>query len=606
MSSAEPPEQRRICWWLPAYPPDVGGVETFAAAVAPELHRRGRSLDLLIGTGGPSDDDVDGLRHMRYPLRLAVQSTDPTELIRARRWVHDRKTECDPDLYHVHFADATALLHLTSSNSAPAPNVLTLHNEPSDWLAAPAQPGSFVERLFAASEIITGVSASVIRRFAEEAPRFAHRMVAIPNGMRIGDEPPPLPAEPRILAFGRMTAQKGFDRLIRALPALVARVPDVRIDFVGDGKETRALKSLARELDLVENVNFWPAVPAEEVADWMEFARVVVTPSRFEGLCLVALEAAERGRPVVATNVSGLDNVIVDGETGSLVDKDRIDDDPELLVEPLVELLSSDGPADAFGANARERAIDVFGLDTCVSAYEFVYDSMFAEPVDLAVVVPAFNAERFLADSLESILDDLETTDLTFDVILVDDGSHDRTAEIAERFAGRGVRVFRQPNLGGGLARNAGIALTKSRFVTTFDSDDLWPSGRADALVAPLTVDPDLEAVFGATVEFDDGAPPGSKVTTEPQVARVATTGVVRRDVFERYGGFREGQFDVFEWSVRAIADGLSYRTIDEIVLRRRIHADNISHDLTEDHHLTRLRILRAAQTARTARTADP
>ncbi|MEQ9163901.1 MAG: hypothetical protein RLN74_14405, partial [Ilumatobacter fluminis] len=70
MSSAEPPEQRRICWWLPAYPPDVGGVETFAAAVAPELHRRGRSLDLLIGTGGPSDDDVDGLRHMRYPLRL--------------------------------------------------------------------------------------------------------------------------------------------------------------------------------------------------------------------------------------------------------------------------------------------------------------------------------------------------------------------------------------------------------------------------------------------------------------------------------------------------------------------------------------------------------
>lgn len=606
MSVAERPERPGVLWWLPAYPPDVGGVETFAATVVPELHQRGQHLDLLIGTGGPSDDVIDGIRHMRYPIRSAVQSIDPTELMRARRWVHERKTECRPDFYHVHFADASSLLHLTTANAAPAPMVLTVHNEPSDWLAAPAQPGSFVERLFDASSIITGVSASVVRRFAEEAHRFAHRMVAIPNGMTIGAEPPPLPSAPRILAIGRMTTQKGFDRLIRALPAIVARVPDVRVDFVGDGKETVALKQLARDLDLVENVNFWPAVPVDEVAGWMEFARIVVTPSRFEGLCLVALEAAERGRPVVATDVSGLDNVVVHGRTGFHVDKDRIDAEPELLVEPICELLRIGGPAEEFGRKARRRAADVFGLDACVSAYEMVYAAVLAEPVDLAVIVPAFDAERFLAECLESILSDLEGGQFSFDVIVIDDGSNDRSSEIAREFATRGVRVFRQPNLGSALARNAGVALTTSEWVATFDADDVWPLGRAEALMAPFRTDPELEAVFGQSVEFDDGAPPNAQIVTEPHAARTATTGVIRRDVFDRLGGFRSGRLDIFEWSARALTGGLRYREIDVVVHRRRIHASNVSHGFTDELRLERVRIVRRALAAKASNGAPP
>jgi glycosyltransferase involved in cell wall biosynthesis len=213
--------------------------------------------------------------------------------------------------------------------------------------------------------------------------------------------------------------------------------------------------------------------------------------------------------------------------------------------------------------------------------------------------VPVLNGERFLGDCLDSILDDLECSSVTFDVIVVDDGSDDRTAEIATGYASRGVRLFRQPNLGSALARNAGIALTKSRWVTMFDADDLWPPGRTEALTRPLRDDPDLDAVFGWSMEFDDGAPDGSRIVTEPQAARMATTGVIRRETFERYGSFRRGRLDIFEWSTRVISAGLQYVSVDALVLRRRIHQDNISHDFGEHQNQERLRVLRAALTAR-------
>ncbi|MBY0396297.1 MAG: glycosyltransferase family 2 protein, partial [Thermoleophilia bacterium] len=100
----------------------------------------------------------------------------------------------------------------------------------------------------------------------------------------------------------------------------------------------------------------------------------------------------------------------------------------------------------------------------------------------VSLVIPAYNAERFIAGTLESALrQELQARE----IIVVDDGSTDATAPLVEAFAPRGVRLIRQSNAGPGAARNAGIAAATSSHVMFLDADDLlFPWSIANALRA--------------------------------------------------------------------------------------------------------------------------
>jgi glycosyltransferase involved in cell wall biosynthesis len=89
---------------------------------------------------------------------------------------------------------------------------------------------------------------------------------------------------------------------------------------------------------------------------------LVLVPSRYEAFGLTALEAAQMARPVVATRVGGLPEVVVDGKTGLLVEPD----DPVALARAIVTLLQDRGRAERLGRAARERARHAFSLERCV------------------------------------------------------------------------------------------------------------------------------------------------------------------------------------------------------------------------------------------------
>jgi glycosyltransferase involved in cell wall biosynthesis len=127
-----------------------------------------------------------------------------------------------------------------------------------------------------------------------------------------------VPADARVLlAVSRLTAQKGVDVALRALPELPA---DTVLVVLGDGAERGALERLARELGVEERVFLLGRVP--DVAAWLKRARVFVHPARWEGFGLGVLEAMLAGLPVVASNVSSLPELVADGETGLLVPPD--------------------------------------------------------------------------------------------------------------------------------------------------------------------------------------------------------------------------------------------------------------------------------------------
>src|SRR5688500_5518581 len=114
-------------------------------------------------------------------------------------------------------------------------------------------------------------------------------------------------------------------------------------------------------------------------------------------------------------------------------------------------------------------------------------------PVGVAVVMPAYNAERFVADAVRSVL---AQTHADLELLIVDDGSTDGAADVARAQADGRVRVLTVPNGGPSRARNVALAAAPpSRYVAFVDADDLWDRGKLAAQVALLDARPELVAV---------------------------------------------------------------------------------------------------------------
>ena len=120
----------------------------------------------------------------------------------------------------------------------------------------------------------------------------------------------------------------------------------------------------------------------------------------------------------------------------------------------------------------------------------------------MSVVIPVFNGERFLAEAIQSVLDQ---TYEPVEVIAVDDGSTDGSAAIARSFAG--VQVIEQPNSGPAGARNAGIAAARGEFLAFVDADDIVPPDKLELQVTHLREHPEVGCVLGARTSCSSRAP---------------------------------------------------------------------------------------------------
>ena len=199
----------------------------------------------------------------------------------------------------------------------------------------------------------------------------------------------------------------------------------------------------------------------------------------------------------------------------------------------------------------------------------------------VSVVVPARDAERYIDQALQSILDQ-EPAPL--EVIVADNGSSDRTAAIASAHA-PAVRVLRLPRAGGPpTSRNAAIAASRGSIVGFLDADDVWEPGKLAAQLAALDADPGLGYVLGHQRLLVE---PGCKL---PAWARLAafegehpchftSALLVRREVLEAVGPFSESSphAETADWFLRARELGVRGRILPRLVVHKRVHGDNIS-----------------------------
>jgi glycosyltransferase involved in cell wall biosynthesis len=197
----------------------------------------------------------------------------------------------------------------------------------------------------------------------------------------------------------------------------------------------------------------------------------------------------------------------------------------------------------------------------------------------LSVIVTVYNREKYLVEALESVFAQSRPAD---EIIVVDDGSTDRSAEVARSF-GPQVQVVSQANQGIGGARNTAIALTRGDLIAILDSDDIWASNKLERQCAAFAEHPELDAVFCRmkpflSPELVRGV--GRAFNESESDALNAPALMARRKVFLETGPFdtslRIGEFIC--WFGRARENGVRFDVLPEVLLHRRIHATNSVH----------------------------
>jgi len=208
-----------------------------------------------------------------------------------------------------------------------------------------------------------------------------------------------------------------------------------------------------------------------------------------------------------------------------------------------------------------------------------------------SVVIPAYNSEHYIDEAIESVL---TQTYSPLELIVVDDGSTDRTAELADSYSE--ATVITQENSGPSAARNRGAAAARGEFLAFHDSDDAMTPDKLAVQVGHLLDNPSAGCVLAEQeLLIEPGAElpfwaEGSKVPTmmpprppefadEPDVHPM--TLVVRREIFERVGQFNESMraAEDFDWMLRAAEDGVEIARLPRVLLRRRVHPESLTQD---------------------------
>jgi glycosyltransferase involved in cell wall biosynthesis len=160
----------------------------------------------------------------------------------------------------------------------------------------------------------------------------------------------PLPAEPSVLFVGVLERYKDVDGLAAAWRLAAPRVPGARLRIIGDGSRAHVVRGLVE--DVSGRVEWTPAVPNDQISARLDASTALVLPSRSEGLPRIVVESLCRGRPVLATRVGGITDLVVDDDNGMLVGPR----DPAALAEAMVRVLGDSELAARLAARARPSA----------------------------------------------------------------------------------------------------------------------------------------------------------------------------------------------------------------------------------------------------------
>ncbi len=197
----------------------------------------------------------------------------------------------------------------------------------------------------------------------------------------------------------------------------------------------------------------------------------------------------------------------------------------------------------------------------------------------ISVIIPTYNTELYLEEALESI----QNQDYpNIEIIVVDDGSTDNTAEILKKYD---VQYYYQKNNGVSSAMNSGFELAKGEYIASLDADDLWNSNKLSLQMKMFEEDSNLEIVFCHVKQFV--CPKINLLDTQLSISKdkaimkgfSSIAMLIKEESFKKIGNFNESYKygDFIEWFGRAQDKNVKYTIHDNILAYRRIHKSNMT-----------------------------
>ena len=370
-----PDRPLRVLFITPAYLPWLGGLEVLASQLLEELQHRGCEVGLITCPHAAVEaglDVVGGVPVLRTGTQEALARNDGAAVLRGAVEVGRFARDLAPDVVHTHDA-STALWTYLRTQRHRRPLVSTIHNVMSAHLGEELAP---VAAMVNESAWVTGVSQAVVDDTAQLFPAVVDRLSLVRNAVKAPPgEPQPIVERAPLLCVGRLVPQKGFDMAIEAFALIAERFPWARLQIAGTGPDRDDLLALGRRLGVGDRLDLLGRVEPDEVPRLLARSTALVMPSRYEGLPLVALEAAWSARPVVAMAGPGLGEAVVDGTTGLLVPPGDVPG----LARSMAVLLASRERATTMGRAARSRMEEHWSIGATVDAYEAIYRAALAE-----------------------------------------------------------------------------------------------------------------------------------------------------------------------------------------------------------------------------------
>jgi glycogen(starch) synthase len=366
----------KILYWVNTFLPDIGGIQTLSADLVPALVRLGHEFIILASHGlvaAPDRSEHQGIQVYRFNMHMPQLQNDLRAIIRTRRYIQEMIASFEPDLIHLHPLGSEILFYLQIRNVMPLPTLATVHNNYSRRnivLSAESGFGKVLRR----ADWVTSVSHDSMAWLRREVPELEPKSSVVHNGVPSTQlDVQPLSWTPPVLLYvGRLAPQKRLDILLRAFARVLDRLPQTRLVLAGTGSEGGTLQALAVELQIEAEVEFLGRIPPESVRELLNTATIFVMSSIYEGLPMVALEAAQMARPVVATQVGGIPEAVRHGDTGLLVEPE----DPVALAEALLSLLSDPEQAAAMGRAGQEQVSEQFTIETTAARYDQLYNRL--------------------------------------------------------------------------------------------------------------------------------------------------------------------------------------------------------------------------------------
>ncbi len=332
-------------------PSKIGGAEVYVADLCDGLAKLGAEIELFCPKGRP---------FVEYAANRGISSTtwkthgklDPITVFKLARLIKDHHI----DVLHTHLSTAS-LIGAFAARQAGKPSVAHVH-------------GMNSATCFKHSTMIIAVSEAVKKHLcAQGLPE--DRVTVVHNGVNLAKfEPMPIDdarselgidSSPLIGVFGRLSSEKGQRVALESMALVAQNIPNARMLMVGDGKDYKDLITLAETLEISEKVRFESFNP--NIQPMISACDVVLIPSQKEGFGLVAVNAMALERPVVATNIGGLPEIIKDGETGILTPPN----DPQAISQALYELLLDPKKMQQMGKLGRKRTEKHFDLNIQIS-----------------------------------------------------------------------------------------------------------------------------------------------------------------------------------------------------------------------------------------------